>query len=168
MGPLLDKHTFFYCCFSSAGCWQTHADIKAAGLEIGGQAVEGERLWSEKINEGNRIAPYLRQPPAPNHSYTHTNTDTHTHTHCVWQAEALSSMSGPMEHHPWGGSSNQTSSLLQKHSCKTFLPFKLIKNSNTGCQGMVGDALDMMGCRLIFQKKWKHSLLTCIHPPFSW
>lgn len=42
--------------------------------------MDGERLWSEKINEGNSIAPYLRQTPLPppNHLYTHTNTDKHT------------------------------------------------------------------------------------------
>lgn len=77
--PLLDKHTLCYCCFSSAGCWRTHADIKAAGLEIGRQAVEGERLWSEKINEGNPIAPYLREPPLLLQA-THIHIQTQTHT----------------------------------------------------------------------------------------
>lgn len=72
--PLLGKYTLCYCCFSSAGRWRTHADIKAAGLEIGGQAAEGKRLWSEKINEGNPIAPYLRQTSS---QITQTNTQTH-------------------------------------------------------------------------------------------
>lgn len=78
--PLLDKHALCYCCFSSAGCWRTHADIKAAGLQIGGQAVEGERLWSEKINEGNPIAPYLRLTPPSLLQITHIHTQTQTHS----------------------------------------------------------------------------------------
>ena len=60
----LAKHTFCYCCFSSTGFWWTHADIKVAGLEIGGQAVEGKHLLSEQIHEGNPIAPYLRKSPS--------------------------------------------------------------------------------------------------------
>lgn len=75
---LLDKHTLCYCCFSLAGCWQSHADINAAGLVIGAQAVEGKRLWNEKINEGNPIVPYLRENPSSPKSLTYTQIQTHS------------------------------------------------------------------------------------------
>lgn len=76
--PLLDKYAHYYCCCSSAGCWQTHANIKAPCLEIGGQAVEKELLWTEKMNEGNSIASYLRRSPAPSQSVIYTYKQTHT------------------------------------------------------------------------------------------
>lgn len=83
--------------------------------------MDGERLWSEKINEGNSIAPYLRQTPPPS-SKSLIYTYKHRQTHWVRQVEALSHMSGPTEHHPWGGSSEQTAYfLLQKHLQTTHL-----------------------------------------------
>lgn len=133
--PLLGKYTLCYCCFSSAGRWQTHADIKAAGLEIGGQAVEGKRLWSEKINEGNPIAPYLRQTSSSKSLRAHT----HRHTRGLTCRDPCEALRGPTELHPWGGSSNHTSSVLQqKHTYTTHFAIQLSSNlrqnlSSIGC-----------------------------------
>lgn len=38
--------------------------------------MDGERLWSEKINEGNSIAPYLRQTPPPLLQITYIHIQT--------------------------------------------------------------------------------------------
>lgn len=107
--PLLEKHIllllFFLCRLLTNSC--RHQSGGPGNQRPGG----GGRTpfeWENKWRKLNSSLSHIDPPRPPPKSLI----DSYKHRHKLWvsQVEALSSMSGPTERHPWRESSNQPSS----------------------------------------------------------